>query len=129
MQNHDNDNKYELLIEEACQALGLSYQELRNKYSDYPHCLMEYLEKEVHEHVIEVRLENDEATLSISFNKEHICDASFMFFDNLKDEDSFIEYLNGYTNYDFKHSCWMLANCYLRVKPSTKCETAFYFYK
>lgn len=129
MQKLNTDSKYELLIEEASNTLGLSYQELKEKYKDYPHCLMEYLEKEVHEYVIEVHLEKEEATISISFNKEHICDASFMFFDSVTDEDSFIEYLNGYTNYDFKHSCWIMANYYLRVKPPTQCETAFYFYK
>ncbi len=127
MQNRDN--KYELLIEEASNTLGLSYQQLKDKYKDYPICLMEYIEGIIYERVIEVRFDKEEATMSISFDKEDICDASFLFYDNLKDEDSFIEYLNKDTDYDFKRSSWVMADCYLKVKPPKKYETAFCFYK
>lgn len=127
MQNRDN--KYELLIEEASNTLGLSYQQLKDKYKDYPVCLMEYIEGNIYERVIEVRFDNLEATISISFDKEDICDASFVFYDNLNDEDSFIEHLNDNSDYDFKRSCWIMRDYYLKVKPPTKYETAFCFYK
>lgn len=126
MQNRDN--KYELLTEEACSVLGLPYEELKDKYKDYPICLMEYIEGSIYERVIEVRFDKEEATISISFNKNNICDASFMFFDNLKDEDSFIEYLNVDREYDFERSSWIMPDCNLKVKPS-KYEMVFYYYK
>jgi len=121
--------EHELLIEEACGSLGLSYQSLKDKYKDYPVCLMEYIEKEIYERVIEVRFDSQLATFSLSFNKENICNATFLFFDNVENEDLFIEYLNKDTEYDFKRSSWIMIDCYLKVKPPTKYETAFYFYK
>lgn len=121
-------NKFEILIEEICATLGLSYNTLKEKYKDYPICLMEYMENSIHENLIEVRFDNHLATFSLSFDKENICNGSFLFFDDIKDEDSFIEYLNEDTEYDFKRSCWTMIDCYLKVKPS-KWETAFYFYK
>lgn len=126
MQNQENN--FEMLIEEACDALGLSYQELKDKYKDYPICLMEYIEKEIKEQVIEVRFDNEKATFSLSFDKENICNGTYLFFDNLTDEDSFIEYLNVDTEYDFKRSSWIMPHCYLKLKPS-KYEIAFCFYK
>ncbi|MDL1913425.1 MAG: hypothetical protein FDW93_02720 [Bergeyella sp.] len=127
MQNQNN--KYQLLIEEACGTLGLSYQELKDKYKGHPVCLMEYVESNTCERVIEVRFDNQEATITITFDKENSCDASFLFYDNLIDEDSFIEHLNENTDYDFKRSSWIMEDCYLKVKPPTKYETAFCFYK
>lgn len=126
MQNQENN--FEMLIEESCAALGLSYQELKDKYKDYPICLMEYIEKEIYERVIDVRIDTEKATFSLSFDKENICNGTYLFFDNLTDEDSFIEYLNVDTEYDFKRSSWIMPDCYLKLKPS-KYETAFCFYK
>lgn len=128
MQNRNN--KFETLVNKACGALGLSYQELKDIYKDYPACLMEYIEKEVQEQIIEVRFDNQEATISIPFNKENTCNASFLFFDNINDEDLFLKYMNESTDYDFKRSCWTMINCcYMKIKPPTKYETAFCFFK
>lgn len=126
MQNQNN--KYKPLIEEVCSMLGLTYQELKDKYRDYPICLMEYIEGNANERVIEVRFDSQEATVSISFDKEDICNASFLFFDNEADEDSFIACLIEDNDYDFKRSCWIADNCYLKAKPS-KYGMAFYFYR
>ena len=51
MQNQDN--KFEVLIEHASLSLDKSEEEIKNKYRDFPICLMEYIENKVHEHVIE----------------------------------------------------------------------------
>jgi len=126
---HNQKIEYKLMKEEACGSLGLSYQSLKDKYKDYPICLMEYIEKEIYERVIEVRFDNQLATFSLSFNKGNICDATFLFFDHVEHEDLFIEYLNKNTEYDFKRSSWIMIGCYLKVKPSIKYETAFCFYK
>lgn len=123
----NQNNKFEILIEEACSGLGLSYRVLKNKYRNYPICLTQYIEKEIDEQIIEVRFDNHLATISISFDKEDNCDASFLFFDKIEDEDSFIEYLNENTEYDFKQSRWAMTNCFLKIKLS-KYETAFCFF-
>lgn len=126
MQNRDN--KYELLIGEACGALGLSYQELKDKYKVYPHCLMDYIENEVYDPVIEVRFDEQLATLSFNFDENKSCTASFLFFDKPDDEDSFIEYMNKDKEYDFKKSRWMIENYYIGAKPSVY-SWSFYFHK
>lgn len=128
MQNQESENNFEMLIEESCDALKLAYQELKDKYKDYPHCLMDYIKKGVCELVIEVRFDEQLATLSFGFDENKNCNASFLFFDNANDEDSFIEYLNEDTGYDFKRSCWIMPDCYLKVKPSIH-RLSFYFYK
>lgn len=89
---------------------------------------MEYIEGVIYEKVIEVRFDKEEATFSLSFDKENVCNGTYLFFDKLKDEDSFIDYLNKDTQYDFKRSSWIMIDCYLKLKPS-KYEMAFYFYK
>lgn len=126
MQNQNN--KFQILTKEACSVLGLSYQAVKDKYKDYPICLMQYIEKEADEQIIEVCFDNHLATISISFDKENNCDGLFLFLDNPKDEDSFIEYLTTGEKYDFKCSCWTISNCFIKLKPS-KYETAFCFYR
>lgn len=121
-------NKFEMLIEEICATLSLSYNTLKEKYKDYPICLMEYHEKEKNKRAIEVRHDDQLSTITLFFDDENNCYGIFLFFDHTNDEDLFIEYLNKDTEYDFKRSCWKMIDCYLKVKPS-KWETAFYFYK
>lgn len=126
MQN--SDNKYELLKREACDTLGMSYQELKEKYKDYPVWLMEYINGNIYERVMEICFDKEDASISISFNTNNFCNVSILYFDNLNDEDLFIEYLNKVTQYDFKRSRWIIADCYLMLKP-TKHEMAFCYYK
>lgn len=123
MQNQNA--KFKILVEEACDVLGLSYQVLKDRYMDYPICLMEYIEKTIHELIIEVRF-NNSATISLSFDKENNCDGAFLFFDNADDEDAFLEYLHENADYNFKWSRWTMINCFLKIEP-TKYETAFHF--
>ncbi len=104
MQNQENENNYEMLIEESCDALKLSYQELKEKYKDYSHYLIDYIEDGVCDPVIEVRFDEQLATLAFNFDENKHCIASFLFFDKSDDEDSFIRYLNKDTEYDFKRS-------------------------
>lgn len=126
MQNQEN--KYRLLAREACGALDLSYEELKDKYKNYPVCLMEYMDGSIFERVIEVAFDSQEATTSLHFDKNNICNGSFISFHNPKDEDSFINYLNECRQYDFKRDRWIMMGCYLKAKPS-KYEMLFYFYK
>lgn len=126
MQNQNA--KFKILVEEACSVLGSSYKELKDKYKDYPICLIEYIEKEIDDQIIEVRFDNHLLTISLSFDKENNCDGAFLFFDNLDDEDSFLEHLHENADYDFKWSRWTMINCFLKIEPS-KHETAFHFYR
>lgn len=126
MQNQNA--KFKILVEEACDVLGLSYQILKDRYNDYPICLMEYIEKTIREFIIEVRFNNHSATISLSFDTENNCNGAFLFFDSADDEDSFLEHLRENADYDFKWSRWTMINCFLKIEAS-KYETAFCFYR
>lgn len=124
MQNRDNN--FEVLIEKAGSCFGKSASEIKNKYKDYPICLMEYIENETHEYIVEVRFDNQEATVSFSFDKDNNCNYSFLIFDNAKDEDLLIDYLVEFAEYNFRKSCWLVPNCLAKVEESKE-GTFFYF--
>lgn len=126
MQNQNT--KFKILIKEACDVLGSSYRELKDRYKDYPICLIECIEKAIHEFILEVRFNDHLATISLSFDTENNCNGAFLFFDNADDEDSFLEHLHENADYDFKWSRWTMINCFLKIEP-TKYETAFHFYR
>jgi len=126
MQN--KNTKFEILLEQAWSALGQSAEELKEKYKDYPICLMEYIEKEVHAHVIEVCFDTQEATISISFDNENICNASFLYLDSVENEDLLIDHLIDSADYNFRKGSFKLPDCFLKVKE-TKMGTCFYLFR
>lgn len=116
------------LIDHAKSVLGLSEEDIRNRFSDTPICLMEYIEKGVHENIIEIRFDKEYATLSCSFDINNKCDYAFLFIDNSDDIDPCINYFNNTYDYDYMRSGWILPNCYLAIKTIDK-EFSFMFYK
>lgn len=121
-------NHFSNLINYASSVLKLSEQEIRDKFSDAPICLMEYIEKGVHEHIIEIRFDEEYATLSCSFDKSNKCNCSFLFTDDMDDIDFYIRYFNNTYDYDYIRSGWILPNCYLSIKTIDK-EICFLFYR
>ncbi len=126
MQNQKT--KFDTLLKHAWSTLGKSADDLKETYKDYPVCLMEYIEKEVHEHIIEVRFDNEEATISISFDNENKCDVSFLFFDSTEDEELLINHLIDSADYSFRKGSFQLPSCFLKIKE-TKTETCFYLFR
>lgn len=120
--------KFETLLEHASVALGQSADELKEKYKDYPVCLIDCIEKETHEYVIEVRFDNEEATISISFDSENLCNGFLLFLDKNEDENFLIDHLIEMADYNFKKSCFKLPNCFLKINES-KHSLTFYLYK
>lgn len=121
-------NHFSNLINYASSVLKLSEQEIRDKFSDAPICLMEYIEKSVHENIIEIRFDKEYATLSCSFDINNKCDYAFLFIDNSDDIDLCINYFNDTYDYNYMRSGWILPNCYLAIKTIDK-EFSFMFYK
>ncbi|MFR9165115.1 MAG: hypothetical protein ACLVKO_02375 [Dysgonomonas sp.] len=124
----DKENKFELLIEESCEAIGLSYQAVKDKYVDYPMYLIEYIEKEVHRQSIEVHFEDLQATITFSFNADKNCNASYLSFDTVDDEESLIDYLVETTDFRFRKSSWEILKCLVRIEE-VKSKVYFCFYK
>ncbi|MFV0340503.1 MAG: hypothetical protein ACK5MA_07785 [Parachlamydiaceae bacterium] len=124
----NQNTKFDTLLEHAWSTLGQSENDLKEKYKDYPVCLMEYIEKGVHDHIIEVRFDNEEATISISFDSENNCDASFLFLDSTEEEELLINHLIDSADYSFRKSSFQLPSCSLKIKE-TKTETCFYLFR
>lgn len=40
---------YSKIIEQASSVLKLSISQIKEKYTDYPICLMDYIERDIHE--------------------------------------------------------------------------------
>jgi len=125
---HEQINKFEILSGYATSLLGKEENELREKYKDYPIYVIDYIKKDEYEHMMEVRFDSEEATITISFDEKNICDNSFLFFDKEEDEELLIDYLVREADYNFRKSCFKLPSCFLKIKD-TKPETCFFFFQ
>lgn len=122
---HNQNNKFEMLIGYARSMLDFSFEELKVKYIRYPICLMVYIENRKLEKSIEVRFNNQEATISCVFDQADRCIITYLFFDSQSSENNFIEYLKKTYEFDFRKICWYLGNCCLRIRIT---KDFFYFY-
>ena len=118
---------YSELIKHAGSILKLSHVNIENKYVDYPICIMKHIEKGVRQDIIEIRFDEQEATLSVTFDNENICNFVLLFADKIEDIDPIIIYLNNKYDYDYLKSHWLLSNCYMKVKESEE-GIIFVFY-
>lgn len=128
MQNRDNN--FETLIGHAKSMLSHSYEELKRKYLNYPISLTVYVDKktDTFEQFIEIRFNEQEATISLDFDQMDKCNAAYLFFDTQSDENIFIEYLTESYDFDFRKNCWLLYGCHLKV-TSIKDIFCFYFFR
>lgn len=106
------------LINYASSTLGLSFLQIQKKYNDYPICLMYYMEKDAKEDIIEVRFDQEQATLSCVFDKDATCKSSYLFLDNLEHLTGCIKYLNSIYRYDYLECQWKLPHCQLTLKKT-----------
>lgn len=104
------------MLEVASSVLELSYPVVRSKYANMPICFLEYIENGKTDNIIEVRFDETGTTLSCSFNEGNMCDASFLFWDNIDEITDLVHYLNDCYEYDFIKSRWILPSCYLSIK-------------
>lgn len=127
---NNQNNKFEILIGYARSMLGYSFEELKRKYINHPISITVHVDKKINafEKVIEVRFDNQEATISCSFDEFDKCNIGYLFFDTQTDENEFIEYLRKIYEFDFRKNYWEINNCYLKIK-STIDFFCFYFFR
>lgn len=111
-----SEQYYTELIKHASSVLKLSQKQIREKYADYPICLMDYVEKGIHENSIEIRFDKEEVTLTCTFNNDKSCDSVFLFPDSDQFIEEFISYLIENYDYNFLKNRFSLPNCYAKVK-------------
>lgn len=61
--------------------------------------------------MVEIRFDDEGVTLSCLFNEHEICDYSFLFFDNDKDIELYLNFMNKLFTFDLKENswCWIVA--------------------
>lgn len=107
---------YSKIIEQASSVLKLSISQIKEKYTDYPLYLIDYIEKDIQEKSIEIRFHKEGVTLTCTFDKDGNCDESFLFPDDDQLVEDFVSYLTDHHDYSFMRSRFMLGNCYLKIK-------------
>ena len=107
---------YSKIIEQASSVLKLSISQIKEKYTDYPLYLIDYIEKDIQEKSIEIRFHKEGITLTCTFDKDGNCDESFLFPDDDQLIEDFVGYLTDHHDYSFMRSRFMLGNCYLKIK-------------
>ena len=107
---------YSKIIEQASSVLKLSISQIKEKYTDYPLYLIDYIEKDIQEKSIEIRFSKEGITLTCTFDKDGNCDESFLFPDDAQLVEDFVSYLTDHHDYSFMRSRFMLGNCYLKIK-------------
>jgi len=126
-----SQQQYIDIIGHASSMLNLSLFQIKEKYSDYPMCLMEYIEKETHEEGIEIRFDKEKVTITCIGNNNKECISVFLF----PDDNGFIDDIVGYSksNYDYSYlkSRFILNSCFMKVKESKELKDNIYllFYK
>lgn len=106
-----------ILIEHIKSALNLSEKQIREKFSEYPVCLMDYIEKEVNEKSIEIRFDKEEATLTCIFDDEGVCNQVFLFPDKNEVIEELISRFEKVYKYDYIRNKWIASDFSIRVKP------------
>lgn len=117
-----------ILINCSSLVLRLSHDEIKESYSDNPMYVAEYIENEVKENIIDLLFEDQNATLSCTFNKNNSCNASHIFFDDLDELTNYISYLNKTYAYDYIQNHWVLPNSFISIKKTKDdiCLKSFY---
>lgn len=106
---------YASVCDELALLLHLSFSEVRNKYTNYPICLMEYIEKEVHQKTIEIRFDSKEFTITCEFDSNEKCNSIYLLPDKREALDGFIHYLKESYDYDFIKARWNILNYHIHV--------------
>jgi len=117
------------LISYAGSTLRITLPELKRRFKDYPLCQIDYIERDLQEYLVEIRFDNEQATLSCMFDHDLKCNGSFLFFDDSDGLDDCINYLKSMHIYDFISCRWQLPDCYLSLKKAERDACLFFYNK
>ena len=102
--------------------LNLSMREIRKKYKNKPVCLMRYIEDNVDEKLIEIRFDEEQITISCTFDMKGKCDSAHLFLDRNEMVEEFITYLKACYDYDYIKNRWILPRHYVKLKETNRLE-------
>lgn len=117
----DQQTNFDQLFEIIISCFDKSDKEIEILYKEYPICRIEYINNELNEHVIEIRLCKYNATITFYLSHEYMCIGSYLFFDNEADEGLFIHYLALKLRDHYLNDSWMLWISRLKIKRMKEC--------
>lgn len=108
-------DKYANLNQQISSLFNLTLIEIRKKYLDYPHCLIEYFEKGYTEKAVELCFDELEITITCMFNAGGQCNRLYLYADRIEIIEELISYMNATYDYNFMKSRWEISYYYLKV--------------
>lgn len=111
---------YYYLLQQITSLLNLSLPEIRQKYINYPYCLIDYFEKDMQEKSIEIRFAQEEFTMTCLFSSDGKCEFVYLFPDKNEYVERFISYLEITQSYDYLMNRWTTPGCYIKAKAITQ---------
>ena len=119
---------YTDIIGHTSSMLNLSLFQIKEKYADYPMCLIEYIENGEHQESIEIRFDKEEVTITCMGNEDKQCISAFL----LPDEDQFIVdivgYLKEHYDYSYLKRRFILDGCFMKIKEDKELKHNIYFF-
>ena len=122
----DQQTNFDYLLQIATSCFGKSDKDIETLYKEYPRCKIEYINNELSEHIIEIRLNKYDATITFYLSQEYMCTSSYLFFDNQSDDSLFIRFLASKIRDQNLNDNWMLWISRLKIKQ-TKDSVCFQF--
>lgn len=110
------EKNYVHLIEDVNTMLTLFLPKIREKYADYPVCLMSYVENGVEEKTIEICFEAEKCTVSCCFDVNEMCTCVLLFPEEEEVTRMLIASLIKSYTYDFIKNRWILPQSRLQIK-------------
>lgn len=99
-------------------VLGLYHEEIQNKYSDNLLNFLSYRENDIKKDMIEIRFNQEGATLTCYFDINKRCIGVYLFFDNHMHQNGYIQYINNNFTYDHRVCKWELKNCVMSIQET-----------
>lgn len=113
-----NEKIFSTLITHACSTLRLTDKQIKEKFSPYLVCAIDYQDKEDTDYVIDIRFDDTKSTITCLFDTNQRCDSSFIFPDHLYPLTDYVSYFNSLYEYDYIGCRWILPGSYLSMKKS-----------
>lgn len=127
--NIDCTKKYADILQRINALYNLTLPDIKNRYADYPHCVMDYFENGEEDKSIEIRFDQEKLTITYTFDSDEVCDCIMLFADEEGTIHELIPYLGKLYDYDFILTRWIAPGCYISIKRLTQsiCDICFMF--
>lgn len=116
------------IFEIATSCFDKSDKQIESLYDQYPIYRVKSMKGEDNSHAIEVRFEEQNATVAFYLSNDLICESSYLFFDKDEDEELFILFLLVIVQMEKLNENWLLWISRVKIIRAINC-LCFHFSK